>query len=179
MEEIRTLYVSGYKSFELGVFQEKDPKIAIIKKVLKQELISYLDSGLEWILIGGSLGIELWTAEVAGELKADYPELQLGIIYPFSEFGTNWNEANQQKLRLAESMADYVNSTSHQSYQSPQQLKNHTQFLLEHSGGCLLVYDGEYPGKTQFFLKEAQRFSEQFTYDIRLITMDDLQNSID
>ena len=53
---MKTLYFTGYRSFELGVFQEKDPKIKIIKKVIKMSLLSYIEQGLEWVLISGNLG---------------------------------------------------------------------------------------------------------------------------
>jgi len=179
MESIKTLYITGYRSFELGIFQAKDPKITVIKKVLKRELQQFVEAGLAWVLIGGNLGVELWAAEVVAELKHEYPELQLGILYPYQEFGSQWNEQNRELLAKAESLADYVNAVSHQSYQGPGQLKSHTEFLLGHSEGCLLVYDREYPGKTQYFLKEAERFSIREPYDIYQISMDELQNSIE
>lgn len=179
MELIKTLYVSGYKSFELNVFQEKDPKITIIKKVLKRELLPYVEAGLEWVLISGALGVEMWTADVVAELKMDYPELQLGIIYPFKDFGGNWNEENQQKKFKMEAIADYVNQTSNRPYENPQQLQGHTQFLLQHTNGSLLIYDEEYPGKTQFFLREAKKVAATTPYAIHLVTMDDLQSALD
>ncbi len=92
MENVKTLYVTGYKSFEIGAFQDNDPKITVIKNVLKKEIMGYLDTGLEWVLVSGNLGTEIWAAEVVAELKNDYPELMLGLIYPFKDFGNNWNE---------------------------------------------------------------------------------------
>ena len=86
---MKTLYFTGYRSFELGVFQEKDPKIKIIKKVIKMSLLSYIEQGLEWVLISGNLGAEIWCAEVVELLQKDYPEIKLGIIYPFQGFGAN------------------------------------------------------------------------------------------
>ncbi|MHC5227521.1 SLOG family protein [Enterococcus sp. LJL99] len=177
MELVKTLYITGYRSFEIAVFQENDPKITVIKNVLKNEIISYLENGLEWILVSGNLGVEMWAAEVVGELKNDYPELKLGLIYPFQGFGENWNEKNQLLLKKVESLSDYVNAVSHQPYQSPAQLKMHTNFLLNHTGASLLIYDQEYPGKTAYFLKDCESFSEKNLYEIRLITMLDLQNS--
>ncbi|MGM0124223.1 hypothetical protein IGI37_001597 [Enterococcus sp. AZ194] len=179
MNNLKTLYLTGYRSFEIGVFTEKDPKIQVIKKVLKAEIQQYAENGLEWVLTSGNLGIELWGAEVVSELKEDFPELNLGIIFPFEEFGSQWNETNQLKLQTAKQLADYVDATSHQPYKAPDQLRNHTQFLLEHSGGTLMVYDKEFPGKTEFFVKAAEQFSEKFPYVIHMITMDDLQNSIE
>lgn len=176
MDRLKVMYISGYRSFELGVFKENDPKITVIKKVLKKEIQQLVEEGLEWVLTSGNLGIETWVTEVVAELKQEYPEVKLGIIYPFKEFGNNWNENNQEKLRMAEQLADYVEAVSHQAYQSPSQLRNHTRFLLDHTDGCLLIYDPEFPGKTQYFLKEAQTYQQDHSYEIRLVSMDDLQN---
>ncbi|EMF0051175.1 DUF1273 domain-containing protein [Enterococcus hirae] len=176
MDRLKVMYISGYRSFELGVFKENDPKITVIKKVLKKEIQQLVEEGLEWVLTSGNLGIETWVTEVVAELKQEYPELKLGIIYPFKEFGNNWNENNQEKLRMAEQLSDYVEAVSHQAYQSPSQLRNHTRFLLDHTDGCLLIYDPEFPGKTQYFLKEAQTYQQDHSYEIRLVSMDDLQN---
>ena len=38
MDKSKVIYVSGYRSFELGVFKENDPKIQVVKNVLKKEL---------------------------------------------------------------------------------------------------------------------------------------------
>lgn len=176
MYSVKVIYFSGYRSFELGVFKENDPKVSVIKKVLKREIQQLAEEGLEWIIVSGNLGVELWATEIVAELKLDYPELHLGIIYPFMAFGSNWNENNQEKKRLAEQLSDYVEAVSHQRYQSPSQLRNHTRFLLEHTDGCLLIYDEEFPGKTQYFLKDAEKYQEEHPYEIRLISMDDLQN---
>ncbi|MGM0157168.1 hypothetical protein IGI47_001478 [Enterococcus sp. AZ191] len=176
MDSVKVIYFSGYRSFELGVFKENDPKVSVIKKVLKREIQQLAEEGLEWIIVSGNLGVELWATEIVAELKLDYPELHLGIIYPFMAFGSNWNENNQEKKRLAEQLSDYVEAVSHQRYQSPSQLRNHTRFLLEHTDGCLLIYDEEFPGKTQYFLKDAEKYQEEHPYEIRLISMDDLQN---
>lgn len=170
------LHITGYRSFELGIFQDKDPKITIIKNTLKSRLIAYLEEGLEWVILGGNLGTDLWASEVVKELQVDYPELQYAVIFPFTEYGSNWNEANQLALSNLKLGAAYVDSTSHQPYENPQQLKNHTQFMLTHTEGALLLYDREFEGKPMFFLRDAERFQEQQAYNLELITMDDLQN---
>ncbi|MGH2192908.1 SLOG family protein, partial [Enterococcus faecalis] len=78
--------------------------------VLKKALASYIEAGVEWILISGTLGVELWTAEVVGALKTAYPEVQLGLLYPFKDFGNHWNGQNRELLTKAKSLADYINS---------------------------------------------------------------------
>lgn len=176
MDTIKVMYISGYRSFELGIFKDNDPKMTVIKKVLKNELTQLVEEGLEWVIISGNLGVELWAGEVVAEMKTDYPELKLGIIYPFAEFGNGWNENNQEKKRLVEQLSDYRESVSHQPYQSPSQLRNHTQFILQHTDGTLLIYDPEYPGKKDYFFKDAQKYQGSHPYEIRTVSMDDLQN---
>ncbi|WP_312499766.1 DUF1273 domain-containing protein [Enterococcus sp.] len=174
---MKTLYFTGYRSYELGVFQAKDPKVKVIKKVIKEALVRYIEEGLAWILISGNLGVELWCGELMAGLKAEYPEIKLGIIFPFEGFGENWNETNREALQTVKAFTDYVDATSHKPYQDPSQLRNHTAFLLQHTDGALLLYDEEFPGKTSYFLKDAQDFSGQHPYVIDQITMDDLQNA--
>ncbi len=177
MQTIQTLVITGYRSFELGVFQDKDPKIKVIKKVIKNSLQQYVEEGVEWVLISGNLGVEIWAGEIVLELQKEYPELKLGIIFPFGKFGEQWNEKNQQVLNELKTQANYVNATSHSIYNNPGQLKIHSKFLLEHSGGALVIYDEEYPGKTQFFFRDAQVYAEENAYLIDQISMDDLQNT--
>ncbi len=63
------LWVSGYRSYELGIFQSKDPKVTIIKEAIKQFICQRIDDGVDWIITGPQLGVEQWTIEVTLELK--------------------------------------------------------------------------------------------------------------
>ena len=92
-----SLLVTGYKSFELGIFKDKDPKVTIIKKAIKRDFKRFLDDGVDWMIFTGNLGFEFWALEVAKELQQDYP-LKLATLFPFETHGKNWNEANQTKL---------------------------------------------------------------------------------
>lgn len=173
--QVKRIYLTGYRSFELAVFQENDPKIKVIKNILKRELTGLIENGLEWLILSGNLGIEFWAFEVALELKVDYPDFSIGVFFPFADFGQQWNDKNKEKLTIMTAKADYVNHVSQKPYDSPQQLKNHTQFLLNKTMGCLLVYDEEFPGKTSYFFNDAKKHAENHEYQVLQITMDDLQ----
>jgi len=47
--------ITGYKSFELGIFKQDDQAVQYIKLAIRKELLTLLDSGLEWVLISGQL----------------------------------------------------------------------------------------------------------------------------
>ncbi|MCY8586820.1 SLOG family protein, partial [Bacillus haynesii] len=82
---MKVLAVTGYKPFELGIFKQDDKALFYIKKALENRMIDLLEEGLEWILISGQLGTELWAAEVAFSLQEEYPDLKVAVITPFLE----------------------------------------------------------------------------------------------
>ena len=117
------------KQHELGIFNDKHPGIAFIKKALESPIVALLDEGLEWIIISGQLGVETWTAEVVIELKEMYPQLNFAVITPFLEQEKNWNDTNKEKYRncfLAN--ADYEISLTSIPYEAPWQFVEKISF---------------------------------------------------
>ena len=94
---MHTALVLGYSAFDLGVFNEKDIRLKIIKKAIRRDLERLAEEGLQWLVFTGSLGFEHWLLEVAKEMTDDYG-FQLATIFDFETHGSNWNEANQIKL---------------------------------------------------------------------------------
>ncbi|ORN06930.1 DUF1273 domain-containing protein [Lentilactobacillus parabuchneri] len=174
------LWVTGYRSYELGIFKDDDPKRKVLDTVLKNELVQAIVDGTDWIISGGQLGIEQWSLEVALSLKDNYPgELQTAMMLPFAEFGNNWNENNQTKLQTLKAKVDFSASVSEKPYQSPQQLRNYQEFMLNHTDQALLIYDLDNPGKSQYDYDKINKFAETHPYPYKLITFDDLQSAAD
>ena len=68
---MKRLWVTGYRSYELGVFSDKDPKLTIIKYALSNYLKSLLEEGkIDWVISGANLGTEQWGLETAHAGKA-------------------------------------------------------------------------------------------------------------
>ncbi|WP_241559426.1 DUF1273 domain-containing protein [Lacticaseibacillus hulanensis] len=172
---LKRLWVTGYRAYELNVHGQKDPHIPVIKDSLRNVLLEALDDGLEWIITGGQQGVEQWAAEVGMELKADYPNLQVAIMLPYLNFGNRWQEESQSQLAALRERVDFSASISNQPYQSGYQLAQYGQFMTAHTDGALFVYDPEFPGKTEFDYKRATNLPAARNYDVRTITMDDLE----
>lgn len=65
---MKRLWTTGYRAYELGVFDEqKDPKVAVIKAVLQKELRRQLENTTEefWLITGPQMGVERWSIESA------------------------------------------------------------------------------------------------------------------
>lgn len=177
---MRRLWVTGYRSYELNVFKDDDPKVKVIKDVLSRELKSRLEESDDefWLITGPQLGVEQWSAEVALELKATFPQLKVSIMLPFTEFGQKWNENNQTKLENLQSRVDFSASVSDHPYQSPQQLRAFQHFMLTHTDEALLIYDPDHEGKGKYDYQSIQRFAEDHNYPYRLIDFDELQETV-
>lgn len=173
---MKIIVVSGYKNSELGIFDEKHEGIKYIKKVIKQSLEQFILGGLEWVLISGQLGVELWSAEVVIELQTLYPNLKLGIFTPYLLHDENWNELNREKYQKIMENANHVDSVTRRNYEAPYQLSLKNQFLIDKSDGILLIYDEEKDGTPKYILNEARKKQD---YKIQLINFQDLQDVVE
>ena len=163
-----SVLVVGYKAFELGIFDEKDLRLKMIKTAIRRDLIYLLENGMKWLIFTGNLGFESWVLDVAKELQEEY-DLQLATIFLFENQGENWNEANQEKLDRFKKV-DFV-KFAYPKYENPSQFREYNQFLLENTDGAYLFYDEENETKLKYLY---QKMKENEQYAIKKLTFDDL-----
>lgn len=163
------LLITGYNSFDLGIFDEKDLKITVIKRAIRKRLITYLENGLKWLVFTGSMGFEYWALLEAKELQKEYP-FNISTIFDFETHGKKWNEANQQKL-VAFKTVDFV-KYAYEDYQNPSQFRQYNEFLLENTEGAFVFYDDENETRLHY-LVDKMRATED--YELDLLNFEDLQ----
>lgn len=169
--------ITGYKPHEIGIFDNSHPGLKYIKKALKKNIIRLIENErLEWVLISGQLGVELWAAEAALELQEDYPDLKLAVITPFLEQEANWKEDKQEYYQLIVSQADFTDSITKRAYENPAQFRMKNQFFINKSDGLLLLYDEDSEGTPKYILEIARRKQmKDPSFRIQMITPYDIQ----
>ena len=173
---MKSLYITGYRPHELGIFNDKHPGVPVIKKALENQLRILIEDGLEWVVISGQLGVETWAAQVVLELKNDYPQLKYSIITPFLEQEKNWNEHKQETFMHIVSKADFVTSVTKRPYEAPWQFIEKDKFIIDNTDATLLVYDEENEGSPKYVLRLIQKYMEQHEeYELLMINAYDLQ----
>ena len=172
---MKRLVITGYKQHEIGVFDEKHPGVAFIKKALENHLIQLIDDGLEWVILSGQLGVETWAAELVIDLKKEFPQLKYAIITPFLDQEKKWNDTKQEKYREICEKADFHTSVTKKPYEGPWQFIEKNKFIIRNSDGMLIVYDEENEGSPKFMKELAQKYAERQDYHIISISADDLQ----
>jgi uncharacterized phage-like protein YoqJ len=172
---MQILTVTGYKAHELGIFKNDHQGVYFIKKAFKQRLIPLVEEGLEWVLISGQLGVELWCAEAVYEVQVENPDVKVAVLTPFLEQESKWKEDTKEYYESILAQADFVDSISKRPYDNPAQLKMKNQFLIEKSNGLLVFYDEGRPGSPKFYIEEAtKRKNTDPNYQIISITFDDI-----
>ena len=178
-ENLKSILISGYRSYELNIFNQTDLKLLYLKEFIKDRLVQYIENGVEWFVITGQLGIELWAGEVLLELKEEYPEVSLAVLLPFTGFGENWNETNKTMFEEIIHQADYVNYTSNKDYESPAQLKGNQIFSVRNTDGAFIIYDtmvGESAdGKPKYLYELILQYQENSTYELNLVGFEEIE----
>ncbi|TCP31535.1 putative phage-like protein YoqJ [Scopulibacillus darangshiensis] len=174
MNQTRVFAVTGYKPNELGIFSVKHPGIEIIKHTLRSRIIQLIQEGVEWFLVSGQPGVELWAAEVLLQLKnEDYPA-KLGVLMPFLEQEARWPEPVKQSYYDVLAKADFVEAITKRPYEHPAQLRQKNDFIVRKADGLLVIYDEESPGSPEYFLGPARRKAEHSDFTIITINRFDI-----
>lgn len=160
---------------ELGIFKPDNPKIKFIKASIKKRLISFVEEGLEWVLVSGQMGVELWVGEVVLELQDMY-DIKLGVIPPFENQENRWPEPIQQAYQALTTAADFYQPLYKGDYKGGYQFQAKNEWFLQKSDACLILLDDESPGSSRFFYEKAK---QENNYPIYLITPDDLDDAVE
>ncbi|TGB04570.1 SLOG family protein [Halobacillus salinus] len=176
---MKTIVITGYKPIEMGIFKPDDPKIEFVKETIKRRIAGLLDGGLEWVLVSGQMGVEMWAAQVVLDLRENGYDIKLGVIPPFQDQEKRWPEDLQMMYEELTMTADFFKPVFNKEYEGPYQFKAKDQFLVEHSDGCLVLFDEETDGSPKFFLNKAKDQKEKADYSILYITPMDLDETVE
>lgn len=173
---MKVLHVTGYKSLELGIFKENDPKVHIIKTAIEKRIKQFIEEGLEWVIVSGQMGVELWTAEIVLDLKEEY-DINLAVFPAFENQDKRWPKGLQEKYQEIIMVADFYKPIYIGDYKGPYQFRAKNQWFVEKSDASLILMDEEFPGSVKYFYDAAKKISED--YPIYLITPLDLDDIVE
>lgn len=173
---MKVIAISGYKAHELRIFGRDHPGIFYIKKAIERRLKPFVEEGLEWVVISGQIGVELWAADVVFSLQKEFPALKLAVLTPFLNQEAHWKDETKADYQRILQQADYVNSISKRPYSSPAQLRAKNEFIVANVDGILLLYDEDMSGTPKYVLEAAKKRQRRDPdFPIYFITLYDLQ----
>ncbi|MGM8213937.1 SLOG family protein [Bacillaceae bacterium W0354] len=173
--DIKSVTITGYKPHELNIFSEKDQKVTIIKGIIKKRLISFLENGLEWVVISGQQGVETWAFDVVQQLKNEY-DVKIAVIPPFVDQEQVWKEDKQAIYQEMVSQADFYQPLTSRTYESPKQFFTKNKWMIEKTDACIILFEEEFGGSPKYFYELALKYQEYKNYFIDVINAFDLED---
>lgn len=88
-------------------FDEENEDFIKLKRVLKHQIFSLVESGVENFITSLSQGVEMVSAEIVLELKESInPNIRLVCAVPFEEQAVKWSENQRERYFSIMEMAD-------------------------------------------------------------------------
>lgn len=71
-----------------------------LKSVLKEQVGLLLSKGVIYYGVGGAVGFDTLAAEALFELRTEYPQIKVILVYPFSGFDSRWQKEQRERYRV-------------------------------------------------------------------------------
>lgn len=130
-------------------------KLIVLKKKLKNELITLIEGGYTDFITGGAIGFDTLAAEAVLALKKDYPHIKLRLVLPCREQDKYWTAQQKKDYRRILDLADsheYV-SESYTRYCMFQRNKK----MVDESSVVISFFDGNDKGGTAMTVSYANK----------------------
>lgn len=114
-----------------------------IKKALCTEIKKLYAKGVRTFWVGGSMGVDTWSAEIILELKQqpEFADLRLCVALPFPAFKQRFDSRQQTRLRDILRACDEQVTTS--EAESAESYYTRNKYMVDHSDCVLAVYDND------------------------------------
>lgn len=158
-------------------YQEEYSLCKKIKKGIMEQLRWLHDErDVRRIYIGGTLGVDLWTGEIALRLKETpgYEEIELAIVLPFPGHDAKWDDRSRKRLQFLIQHSAECFTIGEQNCQDSYIKRN--RYMVNHADYLLAIYDND--RNTPSDPIQAVRYAEKKKKEIILIHPDTAQVSL-
>lgn len=114
-----------------------------LKKRLHDQFILLYEQGVRRFLVGGALGVDMWSGEILLKLKEkpEYSDIELVIVLPHPGHDERWDE--RSKKRMAFLRAHSVECITVGTTPGPESYYKRNRYLIDHADCLAAVYDGD------------------------------------
>lgn len=112
-----------------------------IKNVLTAEIKKLYTQGVNTFWVGGSIGVDTWSAEIILTLKKqrDFTDMRLCVALPFPGFKAHYDAKQQTRLRDILQSCDEKVVVSKQESIKAYQVRN--EYIVDRADCLLAIYD--------------------------------------
>lgn len=124
-------------------YKENNTGCKRLKKRLHDQFIALYDQGVRRFMVGGSLGVDMWSGEILLKLKEqpEYSDIELVIILPHPGHDTRWDERSKARMGFLLNHCSEHRTVGTQATAESYYKRN--QYMVDHSDCLLAVYDND------------------------------------
>ena len=112
-----------------------------LKKRLHDQFILLYEQGARRFLVGGALGVDMWSGEILLKLKEqpEYRDIELVIALPHPGHDERWDERSKKRMAfLRQHCAECVTIGTDTG---PESYYKRNRYLVDHADCLIAVYD--------------------------------------
>lgn len=137
-----TCAVTGHRPGKLLLGPENSVASCWLRKKLHLQLLELYDKGVRRFLLGGALGVDLWTAELLVFMQKGtyFTDVKIVLVLPFKGYDQRWKEQDRERMKVIRDHS--IQTILVGDGQDPNlcyRLRN--QYLVDHADCLLAVYN--------------------------------------
>ena len=125
-----------------------------IAKLLKQEVVKLIESGVIYFGAGGALGFDTMAAQTILKLRGQYPEIKLILVLPCESQADRWSKEDKAVYEEIKLKADKIKYTSIEYTRGCMHKRN--RHLVDNSSVCI-SYMTKNTGGTAYTVDYARK----------------------
>lgn len=141
---MKTCAVIGHRPTRFKFkYQENNAGCKRLKKRLHDQFVLLYEQGVRRFVIGGSLGVDIWSGEILLKLREqpEYSDIELVLALPHPGHDARWDQ--RSKDRLAFLLAHCAEHTVVGIKADAESYYKRNRYMVEHSDCLLAVYDND------------------------------------
>ena len=143
---MRSCAITGHRPTRFKwKYKENNTGCKRLKKRIKDQCVLLYERGVHQFWVGGSLGVDMWAAEILLRLKeqSEYSEIELMIALPFAGHDSTWDD--RSKLRMAFLIKHSTQTVTAGASDQPPAVnyRRRNEFLVNQADCLLAVYDND------------------------------------
>lgn len=142
----RTVCFTGHRKIPLG--QQE-----IVARRLKNIIVELVKKGYIFFGTGGALGFDTLAAQTVLDLKSDYPQLKLILVFPCESQADSWSATDKETYESIKGHVDKIVFTSREYTKWCMHKRN--RHLVDNSNVCV-CYLTERTGGTAYTVEYAK-----------------------
>lgn len=143
---MQTCAITGHPQSHFSFrYDETHPECIAIKSALHNEFVRLYKDGVRCFLVGGTVGVDTWAAEILLDMRKDnaYKDLVIRLVLAFPEQAERFTKNQKKRFRRIWERCKPENRITVSEVYSPDVYKRRDYYMVGHSDCLVAVYDGE------------------------------------